>query len=244
MTDLTQQEVLEQLRTRGFETGGFRSPLRHFRGKLTSITGSMVQRGNMPQPKLEILYNFAEIEVFESTEPYTNPIAQLNMMHSTRVKSNAGVLGMSMDKLLNAGLDENAPQGQAKNQDFLVDKIQEWKMTPGHMMWDADKGAETARECWEVVYIEGVGGIPHSGVATAPATTAPTPTGVTPEQEALSLLDSRTQQEWNNLVFQNPLIKGKPELTQKIIGGEFIAEALAGNKVTKDDNGVFHVMAG
>ncbi len=242
MTELSQQEVLEQLRTRGFETGGFRSPLRHFRGKLTSFTGSMVQRGNMPQAKLEILYNFAEVEVFESTEPYQNPIAQLNMMHSTKVKSNAGVLGLSMDKLLNAGLDENVPQAQAKNQDFLVGKIQEWKLTPGHMMWDSDKGMETPRECWEVVYIEGVGGTPHSGVATAPATATPAPAGVTPEQEALSKLDGLTQQEWNNVVFQNALIKSKPELTQKIIGGEFIAEALAANKVTKDDNGVFHVV--
>ena len=36
---LTQDQVLAQLQTRGFESGGFGSPLRHFRGKLTSITG-------------------------------------------------------------------------------------------------------------------------------------------------------------------------------------------------------------
>ena len=48
---IPQEQVLAQLKTRGFETGGFRSPLRHFRGKLDSITGSMIQRGSMTQAK-------------------------------------------------------------------------------------------------------------------------------------------------------------------------------------------------
>jgi len=247
MTELTSQQVLAQLQTRGFEVGGFRSPLRHFRGKLDSITGSMVQRGNMPQAKLEINYNFSELEVFESAEPYPFPITQISMMHSNRIKSNMGVLGASMDKIINAGLDDNAPQTQAKNQDFLIGKIQEWKMTPGHMMWDNDKQAETPREAWEVVYVEGVGGTPHSGVATSTPTETPsptptaTPTGVTPIQQALNLLDGKTQQEWNNLVFQDPLVKGDTALTSSIISGTFIPPMEASGMVTKDDNGIYHV---
>jgi hypothetical protein len=162
---LTPDQVMAQLRTRGFETGGFRSPLRHFRGKLDSITGSMVQRGTMTQARLEVLYNFSDVEVFSSTEPYPFPIAQIAVMHSNREKSMTGVLGRSMDKVINAGLDENLPQEKAKNQDFLIGKVQEWRVTPGHMMWDREKGVETARECWEVVYVEGMGGTPYSGVS-------------------------------------------------------------------------------
>lgn len=246
--DLTPEQVLTQLQTRGFETGGFRSPLRYFRGKMDSITGSMVQRGNMQQPKLEVLYNFSEVAVFESTEPYPFPVAQINIMHSNRVKSNMGVLGASIDKIINAGLDENLPQAQAKNQDFLIGKIQEWKMTPGHMMWDGDKGQETARECFEVVYVEGVGGTPYSGVATpATATQAtsapaqPVATGVTPSQQAMTLLDGKNQAEWNNIVFQDPLVRGDSELIGLIIDGKFIQSLEETGMVTKDENGVFHV---
>jgi len=249
MTELTPEQLLAQLQTRGFEAGGFRSPLRHFRGTLTSITGSMVQRGNMPQAKLEVTYNFdkpgAPIEVFASTEPYPFPIAQISMMHSNREKSNMGVLGASIDKIINADVDSNAPQAQVKNQDFLIGKVQEWKMTPGHMMWDNDKQAETPRDAWEVVYVEGVGGTPHSGVATPAPTDTPaptvTPTGVTPIQQALNLLDGKTQQDWNNQVFQDPLVKGDSALVSKIISGAFIPELEAVGMVTKDDNGVFHV---
>jgi len=246
MADLTPEQVMAQLQTRGFEAGGFRSPLRHFRGKLDSITGSMVQRGTMPQAKLEVSYNFSELEVFASTEPYPFPITQVSMMHSNRDKSNMGVLGTSIDKIINAGLDGNAPQAQVKNQDFLIGKVQEWKVTSGHMMWDNDKQAETPREAWEVVYVEGVGGTPHSGVATPtaeqPATPTTTPTtGVTPIQQALNLLDGKTQQEWNNLVFQDPMIKGDTALTSSIISGTFIPPMEASGMVTKDDNGVYHL---
>jgi len=244
MTELTPEQVLAQLQTRGFEAGGFRSPLRYFKGKLGSITGSMVQRGTMPQAKLEVNYNFSELEVFDSAEPYPFPIAQISMMHSNRTKSNMGVLGASMDKLINAGVDSNATQAQVKNQDFLIGKVQEWKVIPGHMMWDNDKQAETPREAWEVVYVEGVGGTPHSGVAatvSASTSTVDTPTGVTPVQQALNLLDGKTQQDWNTLVFQDVLVKGDQSLVAKIIGGAFIPELEAVGMVTKDDNGVFHV---
>ena len=247
MSELTPQEVLAQLQTRGFETGGFRSPLRHFRGKLDSITGSMEQRGQMPQAKLEVHYNFSELEVFASTEPYPFPIAQISMMHSNRMQSNMGVLGASVDKVINAGVDVNAPQTQVKNQDFLIGKVQEWKVTPGHMMYDMDKKQDTPRECWETVYVEGVGGTPHSGVATpTPAVVvpapAPAPIGLTPAQQALNLLDGKTLQEFNQLVFQDTLIReDTSDLKTTIINNAFIPPMEASGMVTKDDNGVFHV---
>ncbi len=75
---LTQAEVLAQLKVRGFESGFQRSPLRHFKGRLMSIIGHMVSFGNTGStPALEILYNFNEVEVLVSTESLhrggTNP---------------------------------------------------------------------------------------------------------------------------------------------------------------------------
>jgi len=244
MAELNQQEVLSQLKTRGFETGGFRSPLRYFRGKMDSITGSMVQRGQMKQARLEVNYNFSDIEVFESTEPYPFPVAQVSMMHSNRTKSGMGVLGASMDKIINAGLDENLPQEKTKNQDFLIGKVQEWKVTPGHLMPAQDETGdwtEKPREAWEVVYVEGCGGVPHSGVAASTMSSQKAPaSGVTPAQEAVNLLDGKTQQQWNNVVFQNSAVKGSPELINAIISGTFLPAMEASGQVTKDANGVYH----
>ena len=247
---IPQEQLLAQLKTRGFESGGFRSPLRHFRGKLDSITGSMVQRGNMTQAKLEIAYNLSDIEVFESTEPYPFPIAQITVMHSNRDKSAMGVLGVSMDKIINAGLNANTPQQQARNQDALIGKVQEWKVTQGHLMPDKDeagKWTETPREAWEVVWVEGMGGTPHSGVAalaqvvgTPTKITPTTPTGETPMQRAISLLDGKTQQQWNNVIFQDAMIKGDSGLVNSIITGQFLAPLEESGVVSKDANGVYH----
>ena len=244
---LTQEQVLAQLQTRGFETGGFASPLRYFRGKLDSITGSMVQRGTMPQARLEVSYNFSEVEVFESTEPYPYPIAQISLLHSNRDKSGMGVLGQSMDKIINAGVGANIPQAQTKNQDFLIGKVQEWKITPGHMMWNRDENRETPRDCWEVTYIEGVGGTPYSGAQQVADTQQPTTFGtatpvVTPDIQAMNLLDGRTMAEWQQAVFQDPIIRDETAgVKTKIINQQFIPPLEAAGLVTKDDNGVYHV---
>jgi len=250
-TPVPPDQVLAQLRTRGFETGGFGTPIRYFRGKLDTINGAMVQRGNMPQARLELTYNFSDVEVFISVEPYPFPIAQISMLHSNRTKSGMGVLGASIDKIINADLDENVAQVQAKNQDFLIAKVQEWRMTSGHLMPDRDEAgnwSEKAREAWEVVYVEGVGGTAHSGAgAAAPvAGDAPAPvlvaTGVTPVQQALNLLDSKSQQDWNNVVFQDPIVKGDAALTNSIIGGTFLPPMLESGMITIDDNQIYHVV--
>jgi len=235
---MNQEQVLSQLRTRGYETGGFRSPLRHFRGRLDSITGAMVQRGEMPAAKLEVCYNFSELEVFESSSPYPFPVAQITVMHSTRDKSGMGILGASMDKILNDGLDPNAPQDKAKNQDALVGVMQEWKVTGGHMMWDVAKKEETPREAWEVVWAEGFGGTPNSGVAPAPTT--PAATGVPATQRAIDLLDGKTQAQWNNIVFQDATVKADASLINSIITGDFVSALEESGVVTKDADGIFH----
>ena len=231
--ELTPEQVMEQLRTRGFEAGGFRSPLRHFRGKMDSITGSMVQRGAMTQARLEVNYNFSDVEVIESTEPYPFPVAQISLLHSNRTKSAMGVLGASIDRIINVGLGDNAPQEQVKNQDFLIGKVQEWKLTPGHMMWDAEAKVETPRECWEVVMVKGTGEV-------APTTTKATDV-ISPAQQALNLLDGKTIQQFNNVVFQDPLIKEKGgRLIGLIIDGTFVKSLETAGTVTKDENGIYH----
>ena len=248
MPDLTPEQVLDQLQTRGFDTG-FRSVLRHFRGKLDSITGSMEQRGNMPTAKLEVHYNFSELEVFLSTEPYPSPIAQINIWQNSRDSSPMGVLGSSADKIINADANANLPQAQVRNQDFLIGKIQEWKVTAGHMMWDGQKQEQTPRESWEVVYVEGVGGTPHSGVADLATAQVPAPTpvatGVSPSQKALELLDGLTLADWHQKVFQEPSIRDDTsDLKTTIIDNKFIPAMEAAGQVTKDENGVYHVVKG
>lgn len=234
--ELTDEQVLEQLLTRGLDSGGPRTPLRWFRGRLTAIKGSMVQRGNMTQPKLEIIYKFNEVEVKESIEPYPFPVADIPIMHSRKAKSNMGVLATSIDKIINAGVAETVPQSEVKNQGFLLNKMQEWKLTPGHMMWDAAQLKETPRDCWEVVMVEGCGGTPTT-------TTTTKAESISPSQHAINILDGKTLTQFNQYVLQDQLIKEKGgQLIVAIANGSFVDSLEKAGTVVKDIDGIYHVV--
>jgi len=235
MSELTPEQVMAQLNTRGWESGGFGTPLKHFKGKLDSITGSMVQRGSMPQARLEVNYNFSEVQVIESSEPYPFPVAQISIMHSKRAQSAMGVFGTSIDKIVNAGVDGNLGQDKVHNQDFLIGKTIELQITKGHMMWDGKAGKETERNCWEVIGVEGVGSAP-----TPVAGGAPVATGLTPAMQAINILDGKTPQQFNSAVFQDPLVKTDAALVNQIIGNQFVPAMEAAGFISKDANGVYH----
>jgi len=227
---LSPEDILAQLRTRGFEEGFQRTPLRHFRGKLTSITGNMIER--FQPPRLEVQYNFEDLEVLDSTEPYPFPIAQISIMHSMRKRSGMGYFGASVDRVINANVPEDAPAEQVKGQDYLIGKEQEWMLTPGHMIWDGNAGEERPRECWELISIIGEGSSSSDTAASSEGSAI---------DRALQLLDGKTEQQWHQEVFQDPVVKGDGGLVSSIIGREFLPPLEAAGTVTKDEDGVYHV---
>jgi hypothetical protein len=240
MTDMTQEEVLAQLKTRGFEDGFQRTPLREFWGKLDSITGSMIER--FQPPRLEVTYNFSELEVIEATEAYPFPIAQIPVMHSNRKQSAMGILGASIDRIINVDVPDEAQEG-FKGQDYLIGKRTHWKMTGGHMMWDGKTKTEVARECWEVVEVEGEAAEPVMPVQSTPITPTPAakPTGkVTSITEALRLLDGKTDQQFFQAAFVNPTIKADGKLVTQIVNRQFLGPLVEAGQFTVDESGVYH----
>ena len=245
MSDLTPNEILAQLKTRGFEDGFSQTPLRRFRARLTNIGGSMVQRGQMQESRLEVIYSFAEIEVIESTETFIAPVTDLAIMHSNRKRSGMGYLGASIDAIVNAGLPADAPMDQVKGQDFLIGKMQEWAFTPGHMIWDGNAREERPRDCWTVVWVEGIS--PAPAATSAPATTttatlpAPVATAMSSTQQALTLLNGKTEAQWHQVVFNDDVVKADANLVNSLIARTFLTPLETAGIVTKDANGVYAV---
>lgn len=164
--NMSLEELLAQLQTRGFEEGFQRTTLRDFYGDLESI-GSETAESN-GRSWINAMYNFTNLEVIKSTEPYTLPIAQISIGISKRKASAMGVFGDSIDKLLNVdeegnplpsmipGPDgEDMPNPDLKGQGYLIGKRLRMVMTPGHMQWDRNKGMETPRENWELKEVVG-----------------------------------------------------------------------------------------
>ena len=136
---LNQEELLGLLKTRGFSKGFQRTPLRDFFGRLDSITGNLVTK--FQPPRLEVLFNFSEVDVVESTEPYQMPVAQLGIFNSNAEKSGMGYWGASIDKIINPkdanGTDINPPE-QIKGQSALIGKLLHLKLTDGHLIYDGN----------------------------------------------------------------------------------------------------------
>ena len=241
---LTQDQILAQLQVRGFEEGFQRTPLRDFWGKISSITGEM--RTGTRGAFAVALYNYDEVEVIESNEPYTSPIAQLEVPVSTRAKSGMGYLGKSIDNVINAGLPIDAPQAQAKNQDYIIGKMCHMKFTPGHLVPSRDdttgQWGEKSTECWELLEIRGEGmAAPTPAVASPGAVVPPVATGVDANQQALSLLDGKTEQQWHQAVFVDPVVKANTAVIQTIINRTFLTGLEAAGAVIKGEDGVYHV---
>jgi len=164
--------------------------------------------------------NFSEIDVKESSEPYLFPIAQLSFPSSDRTKCGWGVLGKSGVKFLAENEDVSA----------LIGAILELKMTPGHMMWNRDEGKETPRECWEVIGVERVGGVQVPTVGANAASAIET---------AIDLLIGKNEQEWNQLVFTNPIVKADSGLISQILGRTFLPALEEADVIKKDDAGIY-----
>lgn len=234
---ISQDTILSQLRTRGFEEGFQRTPLRDFWGKMTSITGEMRDGNNGPY--LVVLYNFDVHEVIESAEPYTAPIGQIEVPQSTKARSKMGYLGASIDRKINTGVDPTMPQEMAKGQGFLVGKLCHMKLTPGHMIWDGNAKQERPNDCWELLEYREDGQSATAMVGAVPSTVAKPVSAV---QEALRLLEGKTDSQWHSEVFANATVKADSALVNSIIAKTFLAGMEAAGKVMKDGNGVYHVV--
>lgn len=257
------EQVLAQLKTRGFEEGFSRTPLRDFRGRLGAITGNMITR--FQPPRMEVIYNFAELEVIVSTEPYLAPVAQITLLYSNRKDSGMGILGSSIDKIINAGMENEpelvpgaqpgmmVPNPKLRKQEFLIGKMVQFRMTPGHPIYNKSKGGPVPTDCWECVWVEGFGAaaptpMPQPTAATPPPGYVPQPTAApqmvkTPAQQAVALLEGKTEQQWNQAVFNDPIVRTDAALINKILQKQFLAPLIMAGQVTVDAAGLYHIKA-
>jgi len=239
---LTQEQILAQLQTRGFESGFQATPLRDFWGNLTSITGEMRsgQRGAFAVS----LYNFGEVEVLLSTEPYTSPVAQLEIPVSKSAKSKMGYWGDSIDNLINPGIDKSVPQNapNIKGQGYLIGKRLHVALTPGHPIGFRDDATgrweDRPQDCWNLLEVQGEGTPTKAG----PSPSAVGSTAVDATTLALSMLNGKTLQQWHQEVFGNSTVKTDTKLINLIISGQFISGLEGAGKVSKDANGVYTVV--
>jgi hypothetical protein len=241
MPEVIPQDELEQmLKTRGFADGFQATPLRDFWGELESFTGEMREPKSGGNPYLVVIYNFKNIEVIRSEEPYTSPVAQLEIPHSNSKKSKSGYWGASIDAIINATVPPDVPveDPQVKSQSFLIGKMGHYKLMPGNPIPQKDqatgKFVDVLQDCWKLVELRDAGTVMQPAAGAAPAVPGAVPppaanpvAATSPRDRALELLNGKTEQEWHNIVFVDPTVKADTNLVNEIVGRTFLTPYIA-----------------
>lgn len=214
---MDEQQLLDQISIRGLKDSG--TPLREFKGKLESYSVDppdtrYLKEGE--QGKNRVTLNFSEIKVIKSTEPYLFPVAQIGITYSDKSNSMWGIFSKSLGKCVPESED-------LKHQ---VGRTFHMLMTPNHKFGrDRVSGADIIRDAWEVQGVE--------GAATAQ---------VNPLKKALDLLDGKTEPDFHQAVFQDGDVKKDTSLFSSILNKQFIPSMIDAGQVTKDADGIYHVV--
>lgn len=224
-------------------------PLRRFTGIFDSYSREQ-QTWNEGTPEerksQRLTFNFSDLEVLETTEPYHFPVYQIQMTESNRKKSRYGVFGESLNAILDSQYTEE--QLDPANPNFikpsdrmdLKDCIgKRWGMVMADgedgrpeppMLYDGRAAQDKETPTWTVYEIEGV------GVASG---------GVSAKDLAEALLNGKTLAEFNKEALANPIIRNDTALLQAIsmpvtAAGSFANALVKAGRFTKDDKGVYH----
>lgn len=245
-----------KLSTRNLSDMGDIGPLRRFTGILDSMpdeqrTFGDATKGEKVRTSTIINLMLKDIEVLEAIEPYHLPIFTIQVPLSGKNKSKWGVLGNSLNAVLDT--QYTAEQLDPHNPAYVKPQDREdigscIGKRLGLVMADGDEGRPTPPNLWDGRAKEGKGG------------DAPTPTWMvymvegygtaesartSPEEKAMEVLDGKTQAQFNKEALADPVIREDTELLQSIgkpvsNPTSFTARMQSEGTFTKDKAGVFH----
>ncbi len=202
------------------ETRPFGTPLRRFRGVLDNYaTEKRIDQGSNRE-YMTIVFSFLEVVVIESVEPYPFPIATISIGYSTTTDTRWDVLASSIKKLF----------GTTPTLDELVKKQQEWAYLPCKLTTRLESGdwAKVDQEAWQVVGLEGL----NAG--------SPTQAAQDITEHILGLLEGKTEQEFYQVFYQDPQVKGHPDLITAATERRLLSSMEDAGRIHRDTQGVWY----
>lgn len=216
-------------------TGGD-SPLLRFKGNLVSYTPEERTSQGDQSKYMVILFNFADVEVLEATEPYPFSIAIIKIGYKPPKDSRGGTkwdaFASSLRKLSAEGLDA------------LVGKKQEWAVMPhkirsplvddeGNPQMDGNNRqiwGDTDQPCWKVVSVDGLGSVADKDADF--------------NVFLVDLADGKTEPKFYEAALTNSQVTARPNIVEAITSRQLLSTLVEMKLVWRDAEGILHKGSG
>ena len=222
---------------RNLREGGFKTPLKRFIGKLE-------RWGVMPNDwgSSDISFFFSHLEVLAQDAPFPFAEGDFSVRLSESKNSGFGILGQSFADVLGIDIKE-------LDLDNIMGRFFEMERTDDHKFYqDKQTGQDALGTIWQATRLVAqpsstpVPADPSTG-AVVPIPTVPVSAdNKTPGDRAMELLHGRNTPDFFRDTMSDELIKGDPDLVNRIIDSSFVEAAKARGEVTVDENGVHTVV--
>lgn len=127
-----------------------RSPLVRFRGVLKEYKTEQNQATENRRASTRIVFNFTDVEVIESTDPYPFPIATISLTYSERADTIWDAWRKSVVKLV-PSRDINELVGKQQEWHFTTAKVRRQNTEKEGSPWEVMDA-----DAWQIVALEGV----------------------------------------------------------------------------------------
>lgn len=237
---MTQERFIPSTRAPG-------NPLKRFKGILKEFRSVSGEASGRKWTNIE--FDFTEVEVIESVEPYLFPIATITIKYSKpsdRGRPGQGnkweVFSASQRKLL--GIEASI--------EVLEGKMQEWAMLDGVLrlpLRDDDDNplmeenpdgtpvlddngqqrqvwGDVKEPCWQVVAVEGIGSVEEVDTEFM--------------AHLCGLADGKDERGFYEAAFSDPKVTAKPDVVQSITDRKLLQTLLDANRLSRDEAGVLH----
>ena len=212
-------------------TGGD-SPLLRFKGVLANYKPDERVSQQDQSKYMVILFNFTDVEVLDSTEPYPFPIAVIKIGYKPPKDSRGGTKwdawAGSLRKLTPEGIDS------------LVGKKQEWQVLPtlirsplvnddGSPQVDGNNRpiwGDLNQGCWKVVAVDGLGSVAEKDEDF--------------NLFLVELADGKTEQQFYEGALTNSRVTERGNIVEAITSRKLLDTLKEMNLLTRDAEGILH----
>lgn len=221
------------------------TPLRRFRGVLAEFKPE--EREYESRKYMVITFNFTDVEVIESVEPYPFPIASLTVPYSPPEKSRGGTRWEALSRSLRKfGLDPSLGlkpyvgkrQEWALNRVTLRGQLKDEEGNPIMVDDPRNPGQQRAQwgdvedDAWQVEEVEGL----DSGAGAAQAESM--------YDLLAGMADGKTDKQFYEVALQDQRVIRDAQVVTAITDRQLIGLLETMGKLTKDEQGVLHRVAG